>query len=489
MAGLTGTGPTHGSEVDRACAAAAQAAPAWARASRAERAAVLRGIADALESRASDIVPVADRETALGEARLTGELTRTCYQLRLFAEVLDEGAYLEAAVDHAGDTAMGPRPDLRRMLVPLGPVAVFGASNFPLAFSVPGGDTASALAAGCPVVVKAHPAHPDTSALCFEIMSAALGDRYAGVLGIVAGEQAGVELVEHPVVRAVGFTGSLAGGRALADRAAARPEPIPFYGELGSINAVVVTPAAASARATDIGTGLAGSALLGAGQFCTKPGLAFVPSGAEGDALRDAVAAAARDKSFTMLTERIAHSYRDGAAALRTLEVSTPVVADDASGDAVTATVLEIDVADLAANEVFLDEVFGPLTVLVRYGAVDDVLPVLRGLPGALTATIHAEPDDPDGGRLATVLQEVAGRLVWNGFPTGVAVSWAQHHGGPWPATNNSVHTSVGATSIRRWLRPFAWQNAPEAVLPDELRDGPVGVPRRVDSVLRLPER
>jgi NADP-dependent aldehyde dehydrogenase len=469
--------------VSETCAIAAEAATSWARATRAERGAALRRMADALEARAGDIVPLADRETALGETRLSGELTRTGYQLRLFAEVLDEGSYLEAAVDHAGETAMGPRPDLRRMLVPLGPVAVFGASNFPLAFSVPGGDTASALAAGCPVVVKAHPAHPETSRLCFEIMSGALGDSWPGLLGIVEGAQDGIDLVEHPVIRAVGFTGSLAGGRALADRAAARPEPIPFYGELGSINAVVVTPAAAAERAGEIGTGLAGSALLGAGQFCTKPGLTFVPSGSAGEVLRDAVVEAARGKSFTMLTEKIAHGYREGAAALRAL--AEPLVASE--GDAVTATVLEIGLADLTAHEVFLDEVFGPLTVLVRYDGVADVLPVLSSLPGALTATVHAAAQDPDAAALAAELQGVAGRLVWNGFPTGVAVSWAQHHGGPWPATNNSIHTSVGATAIRRWLRPFAWQNAPQSVLPDELRDGPVTIPRRVDGVLQLP--
>lgn len=476
-------------EVDQACVAAARAAAGWAKTSRADRAAALRTIADALEARRDDIVPRADRETALGEGRLAGELTRTCYQLRLFAEVLMEGSYLEAAIDHAGDTPMGPRPDLRRMLIPLGPVAVFGASNFPLAFSVPGGDTASALAAGCPVVVKAHPAHPRTSQLCFDIMSGALasvlGTEHHGVLGIVHGEQAGVDLVEHPAIRAVGFTGSLAGGRFLADRAAGRADPIPFYGELGAVNAVVVSPSAAAVRGTGIGTGLAGSALLGAGQFCTKPGLAFVPAGPGGDALRDAVIAEASGKSFTMLTDRIAAGYRHGAQKLH--EAGSPnLIATDPAEEAVTATVLEIELAQFAGNDVFLDEVFGPLTVLVRYTDLDDLLPVLRALPGALTATMHVEPDDPAAGALAEVLRDVAGRLVFNGFPTGVAVSWAQHHGGPWPATN-SIHTSVGTTAIRRFLRPIAWQNAPDAVVPVELRDDYNEIPRRIDGVLRMP--
>jgi NADP-dependent aldehyde dehydrogenase len=446
----------------------------------------LRAVADALETSRDDIIPLTDNETALGEARLAGELTRTCYQLRLFADVLAEGSYLEATIEHAGDTPMGPRPDLRRMLLPLGPIAVFGASNFPLAFSVPGGDTASALAAGCPVVVKAHPAHPQASQLCFEIMVAALGREYAGALGIVHGEQAGVDLVEHPVIRAVGFTGSLAGGRFLADRAARRTDPIPFYGEFGSVNTVVVSPSAASARGGEIGIGLAGSAFLSAGQFCTKPGLAFVPAGDGGDALRDAVIAEARGKSFTMLTDRIAAGFREAAGRLH--EVGAPnLVSADVADAPVSAAVLEIELAQLAANDVFLDEVFGPLTVLVRYSEPEDLLAVLRKLPGALTATLHVEQDDPVAGALADAFRAVAGRLIWNGFPTGVAVGWAQHHGGPWPATN-SIHTSVGASAIRRFLRPVAWQNAPDAALPVELRDEYREVPRRIDGVLRLPQ-
>jgi NADP-dependent aldehyde dehydrogenase len=260
-------------EVDRLCAAALAAAPGLDALGRAGRAALLRALADALEARRDDVVAVADREAALGPARLNGELTRTCYQLRLFAEVLEEGSYLEAAIDHAGETPMGPRPDLRRMLVPIGPVAVFGSSNFPLAFSVPGGDTASALAAGCPVVVKAHSSHPATSKLVFEVLSEAARKAGAqeGTLGIVYGQRAGARLVAHPAIRAVGFTGSVTGGRALLQIIEQRPDPIPFYGELSSLNPVVVTPSAAAERGDTIGRELVGSFTLGAGQFCTKP--------------------------------------------------------------------------------------------------------------------------------------------------------------------------------------------------------------------------
>jgi NADP-dependent aldehyde dehydrogenase len=478
-------------DVDAACRAAAGANLAWSRSSRADRAHVLDIMAAALEAMGDEIVATADRETSLGEPRLRGELLRTCYQMRFFGEVLEEGSYLEAAIDHAGSTPMGPRPDLRRMLVPVGPVAVFGASNFPLAFSVPGGDTVSALAAGCPVVVKAHPAHPETSRVCFETMTAAA--RSAGaphsVLAMVSGQQAGRDLVEHPAIQAVGFTGSVAGGRALADLAAARPSPIPFYGELGSVNVVVVTPAAARGRAAQIGAGLGASFTLGSGQFCTKPGLAFIPVGPDGDALRDACAAAVRGARFAMLTDGIRDSYLRGSAALGATGGVRDLLPDACEGDDPTrvgATLLELDAAALAGQPELLHEVFGPLAVIVRYGSIRELDPVLSRLPGALTATVHAEPDEPGLPDLSERLLQIAGRLVWNGYPTGVAVSWAQHHGGPWPGSN-SLHTSVGATSLRRFLRPMALQDAPASVLPSELRDGADPVPRRIDGVLRLP--
>jgi NADP-dependent aldehyde dehydrogenase len=458
-------------------AAAAAAAP-FAALGRDRRADLLDALAAALEAARDRVVATADRETALGPARLTGELTRTCYQLRLFGDVVRDGGYLEAAIDHAGDTPMGPRPDLRRMLVPLGPVAVFGASNFPLAFSVPGGDTASALAAGCPVVVKAHPAHPETSQLCFDLLARAARDFGApdGTLGIVHGVAEGADLVAHPAIRAVGFTGSAGGARALLDIIGRRPDPVPFFGELGSLNPVVVTPAAAADRADRLGTELVGSITLGVGQFCTKPGLVFVPAGPAGDAVVAAMAAAVSAVGpATMLTEAIAESFAAGADRLAAV---TEVVAR--GGLAVLLTVAAADLPPEATGECF-----GPVAVVARYTGGADLFAALDALPSSLTASVLRGPDETDlPAELTRRLLPRAGRLVYDGYPTGVAVSWAQHHGGPWPATN-SQHTSVGTSAIRRFLRPVAFQNAPEALLPAELRDGYTGIPRRVDGLLQ----
>src|SRR5688572_4188975 len=344
---------TTAEEVDRLCAAALAAAPALEELGRAGRAALLRALADALESRRDDAVTVADRETALGPTRLNGELTRTCYQLRLFAEVLDEGSYLEAAIDSPGQTPMGPRPDLRRMLVPIGPVAVFGASNFPLAFSVPGGDTASALAAGCPVVVKAHGSHPATSQLVFDVLDAAARKAGApdGTLGIVHGLQAGADLVAHPAIRAAGFTGSTAGARALLAIIERRPDPIPFYGELSSLNPVVVTALAAADRADRIGADLAGSFTLGAGQFCTKPGLAFVPAGPDGDTLVAAVRAAVAGMTpAVMLNAGIAASYERGTARLAAATGQPAGEPADSAGEPATGTGVPLLLTTTAAS-------------------------------------------------------------------------------------------------------------------------------------------
>ncbi|WP_460400232.1 aldehyde dehydrogenase (NADP(+)), partial [Actinophytocola sediminis] len=446
-------------------------------------------LADGLESRRADVVAVADRETALGQPRLNGELTRTAYQLRLFADVLTDGGYLEAAIDHAGDTPMGPRPDLRRMLVPLGPVAVFGASNFPLAFSVPGGDTAAALAAGCPVVVKAHGAHPATSQLCFEILTLAAGEAGApdGTLGLVHGVRAGADLVADPAIRAVGFTGSVAGGRALLAIIEQRPEPVPFFGELGSLNPIVVTPAAAAERAETIGRELVGSFTLGAGQFCTKPGLVLVPAGDAGDGVVGAMAGAVRETGQqVLLTEGIADSFGRGAAELADapgVEVLARGV--DADGSGFTATPLLLGTSAGRLPAAVTEECFGPVTVVVRYAGDDELFATLARLPSSLTASVLR-----GAGETALALSQRllarAGRLVYDGYPTGVAVSWAQHHGGPWPSTNTQ-HTSVGTTAIRRFLRPVTWQNAPADVLPAELADDYGAIPRRVDGVLELP--
>nr|WP_260312198.1 MULTISPECIES: aldehyde dehydrogenase (NADP(+)) [unclassified Rathayibacter] len=461
------------------------AAAAALRATEEERALWLEAVATALDSRSDDLVAIADAETHLGSPRLPGELARTTAQLRLFAAVIREGSYLEATIDHADPANTPPNGDMRRLLVPLGPVAVFAASNFPFAFSVAGGDTASALAAGNPVVVKAHPGHPETSTLTAEIVMAALVAAGApdGLFALVSGHEAGIALVEHPLITAVGFTGSVSGGRALFDRAVSRLVPIPFYGELGSLNPVVITAAAAAARGAELAAGLAGSFTMGAGQFCTKPGLVFVPSGS------DFAAALAPEiptrRGAVLLTESIRASFPRGLAAL-SAEPGVSVVAGDPEqgADGATAVALRTDVATLLKRpDVLLEECFGPVTVLVEYASEAELLATLAVVPGSLTATVHAEPEEPLGD-LVDALRSKAGRLLFGGWPTGVAVTWSQQHGGPYPAST-SVFTSVGATAIRRFLRPVTYQTAPAAVLPAALRDGnPLGIVRRVDGVL-----
>ncbi len=463
--------------------AARTAAGATAAADDATRASWLRAIADDLDGAVDELVELAMAETALPDARLRGEVARTTGQLRLFADVLLEGSYLEAVLDSADPAATPPRPDLRRMLRPIGPVAVFAASNFPFAFSVAGGDTASALAVGCPVIVKAHPGHPLTSRRTAELVVAAL-DRLGapgGTFALVEGFDEGLALVDSPAIQAVAFTGSLRAGRALLERCVARERPIPFYGELGSLNPVVVTPAADAARGATLAEGLAGSFQLGHGQFCTKPGLVFVPADSTlEDALPDFVGADVPK----LLTEAIT----EGFAAGRSRAVAVPGV-EVLAGDRDTATplVLAADASTLLEHEdVLLEEVFGPATVLVRYRDPAELRTALDHLEGSLTMTLHAEPED-DVDDLVDRMTERAGRVLFSGWPTGVAVGWAQQHGGPWPATTTQF-TSVGATAVRRFQRPVVYQDAPEHLLPPALRDGnPLGIPRRVDGRLALP--
>ncbi|MCT2594641.1 aldehyde dehydrogenase (NADP(+)) [Streptomyces sp. N2-109] len=481
--------PTAPAEVARIAAEAAAAAPVLEARGRAFRAGLLRAMGTALEARRAGIVALADRETAIGATRLHGELTRTVYQAGLFADVLDEGSYLEATIDHAGDTSMGPGPDLRRMLVPIGPVAVFGASNFPLAFSVPGGDTVSALAAGSPVIVKAHGAHPATSQLTFHILREAARAAGApeGTLGLVYGQQAGAALVADPHVKAVAFTGSPRGGRALLDIIAARPEPVPFYGEMSGLNPIVVTEAAAAKRGREIAEGLVRSFTVAAGQLCTKPGLVFVPEEAAGDALvaaaRELVAGSA---AGVALTEGIHAAYREisgDLAALPGVTVEAEGGPVPEAGYAVAPRLLSVRAAEITPE--VTEECFGPLTVLARYRDDAELRRALDALPASLTGTVHSEADEEQVTReLFESLRAKAGRVVHNGFPTGVLVSWAQTHGGPWPSTN-SLHTSVGATALRRFLRPVTWQNAPQSVLPYELWDK-TRLPRRIDGRLVL---
>ncbi|NUP23476.1 MAG: aldehyde dehydrogenase family protein, partial [Streptomyces sp.] len=397
--------------------------------------------------------------------------------------------------NHPDDTATPPIPDLRRYKVPLGVVAVYSASNFPFAFSVAGGDTASALGAGCPVVVKAHPDHPALSELVAKVLRTAAAEHGIpeGVIGLVHGFEAGIELIRHPLVTAAGFTGSIRGGRALFDAAAARPVPIPFHGELGSLNPVVITEAAAAERAEAIGTGLAGSMTLGVGQFCVKPGLVLVPSGAAGDGLVKSLTDAVSDTDAgVLLDHRMRDNFIAGVAERTELpEVESPVTPGAGGEHTVSAGFLTVAAEKLTsegAYDLLLEECFGPVTVVVRYDDDAQAQAVLSRLPGNLTATVHLSAEEAAGeGRGAEILAELtplAGRVLVNGWPTGVAVAAAQHHGGPYPATT-STSTSVGGTAIERWMRPVAYQGAPAALLPAELRDdNPLRLPRRFNGAL-----
>ncbi|WP_280419863.1 aldehyde dehydrogenase (NADP(+)) [Nocardia carnea] len=456
-------------------------------ADRERRAEFLRAAADELDTRQQELTAVGDAETALGIPRMTSEIARASGQLRMFAEIVTAGDFLDVIIDHADPGSVPPRPDLRRYRVPIGVVAVYAASNFPFAFSVAGGDTASALAAGCPVVVKAHPDHPATS----EATARALQDaaQRSGlppdVVRVVHGFDAGVALVRHPLVAAAGFTGSVRGGRALFDAAAARPVPIPFHGELGSLNPVVVTSAAAAQRAEEIGTGLAGSMTLGNGQFCVKPGLIFLPSGADGDhVLTTLVETIAGTEPGFMLDDRIRENFIRGVAARGALPGVETVVTAIHEHRRAGAAVLTAPVTALAEHDVLLEECFGPVTVVARYDSIEDLDPAMGLLPGSLSATVHigdTDSTDHTTHALLTRLSASAGRLVVNQWPTGVAVAAAQHHGGPYPAST-STSTSVGATAVERWLRPVAYQNTPDPLLPPELREqNPLQVPRIVD--------
>jgi NADP-dependent aldehyde dehydrogenase len=484
-------------EVDAAGEAGAAVAPLLDEAGPRGRARMLRLMADELDNDGDKIVELADRESALGATRLRGELARSSFQLRMFAAVLDDGAYLNVTIDHADpDAAPAPRPDLRRMLVPIGPVAVFGASNFPLAFSVPGGDVASALAAGCPVVVKAHEAHPATAQRCAEALrrGAARAGLPPQMLGLVHGSPAGADLVRHPAIRAVGFTGSLTGGRALFDLACARPDPIPFYGELGSLNPVVVTAAGAAERGEEIAAGLLASFTNGVGQFCTKPGIVFLPASTHGTRVRDRLATGTRKYQPTaMLAERIRVSYRNGAdlrAQLPGVVVLAESAVPEGTGFLAAARLLGVPahaLRDEVVRAALFDECFGPLTVLVEYADDAELLATVARLPGSLTASVHAGADETPAA-LVDLLRHRAGRLVWNGYPTGVAVAWATQHGGPYPSSTDWRSTSVGAAAIERWLRPIAYQSTPAQMLPEALQESnPWRVPRRIDGALQLP--
>lgn len=467
-------------EVDLAAHLAAGAFEIYRTTPGRQRAAFLRKIATNIESVAEEIIERAGQETALPRARLQGETARTCAQLRLFAQVAEEGSWVNARIDRADPERKPlPKPDIRSMLRPLGPVVVFGASNFPLAFSVAGGDTASALAGGNTVIVKAHTAHPGTSELAGHAVRQAVRecDLPEGLFSLLfgSGSQIGTALMKHPLVRAGGFTGSRTAGRILMDVAASRPEPIPFYAEMSSTNPVFILPGALRERAAHIAAGLHASFTMGAGQFCTKPGMVFLPKGPDAIPFENKLRQLVKDSTpFHLLTNTI-HSAYDSSIAGRKqhsgVEVSAAGSQTATEGFVANPVLFETDAESFLASD--LDaEIFGPTTILVQHSNRDQVLAIARGLEGQLTATIHGTDQDlRDFADLIAILETKAGRLVFNGFPTGVEVTHAMVHGGPYPSTSDGRSTSVGSHAIFRFTRLVCYQGFPDAALPVELRN------------------
>ena len=483
-------------DLERAAQLASEGFPAYSQTTGKIRAAFLRRIAGALESHREELAQRAHLETALPMPRLTGEVNRTANQFRMFASVVEEGSWVQARIDPAlPDRQPLPRPDLRSMLRALGPVAVFGASNFPLAFSVGGGDTASALAAGCPVIVKAHPAHPGTSELAANIVAEAVSAHSLppGVFSMLfdSGIAIGTALVKHPLIRAVAFTGSLRAGRALMDAASSRPDPIPCFTEMSSGNPVFILPGALRKGPAALAQGLFGSFTLGAGQFCTKPGVVFVPEASESTAFFDELKSLVEQaQPFTLLTGGIAREY-DRATEARAAHV--PVAAEahllsekpkDGSAFHAQAKLFTVCLDQLIGQPELADEIFGPDTLLVNCDSAQDYLRAARALSGHLTATIFGDEKDLAANRqLIQILEQKAGRLIFNGFPTGVEVAHAMVHGGPYPSTSDARFTSVGSLAIYRFARPVCFQNFPQAILPPELQDtNPLGIRRLRDG-------
>jgi NADP-dependent aldehyde dehydrogenase len=459
-----------------------------------QRETLLKRIAELLEVNAEAIMERAAQETALPAARLQGELARTCFQLRFYGAAAASALCAGARIDHGDpDRRPQPKPDLRSMTIPLGPVAVFSASNFPLAFSVAGGDTASALAAGCPVIVKPHQGHLGTSELMGLLVQQAARECGApeGVFSMLYGDgrDVGIELVKNPHVKAVGFTGSRSGGRALMDAAASRPEPIPVYAEMGSINPMFLMRGALAQGAEALAVGLYGSVTLGVGQFCTKPGLVFVETCEDAERfLAELTSRMASAPSGTMLTTGLCSAYRAGVEKLaqvcgvRCVALGSP---DEAAGRAQAGAALFVTSSEtFLGRHDLMDEVFGPSTLVVECASQAQMLEAARRLEGQLTATLHATTDELTQHReLVEVLAQKAGRLVCNGFPTGVEVAHAMTHGGPYPATADGRSTSVGSHAIERFLRPVSYQNFPDAALPPELQEAnPLGLRRLVDG-------
>src|SRR5271157_1474671 len=484
--------PASAEEVQLAARLSAEAFEVYRRTPGRERGAFLRKIASKIEAIAKDVIERAGQETALPRARLQGETARTCAQLRLFAQVAEEGSWVNARIDRADpDRKPAPKPDIRSMLRPLGPVVVFGASNFPLAFSVAGGDTASALAGGNTVIVKAHAAHPGTSELVGRMVQESVREcgLPEGVFSLLfgSGAEIGTSLMKHPLVKAGGFTGSRTAGRILMDVAASRPEPIPFYAEMSSTNPVFILPGALRERAESIAAGLHTSFTMGAGQFCTKPGMVFLPKGPDAASFTSKLRQLVTESTpFHLLTKSI-HSSYDSAIAGRKTDSAVELVAQGletgATGFAANSALFETDAESFLGSD--LDaEIFGPTTLLVQHSSRDQVLAIARALEGHLTATIHGTDQDlREFADLIAILETKVGRLVFNGFPTGVEVTHAMVHGGPYPSTSDGRSTSVGSQAIFRFTRLVCYQGFPDAALPDELKDAnPLGIWRMVDG-------
>lgn len=479
-------------DIDQATRLAEDAFASYSRLSNSRRASFLRSIADALQKISGEIIERAHQETALPVARLEGELARTANQLRLFAEVVEEGSWVNARIDTADPERKPlPKPDIRSMLQPLGPVAVFGASNFPLAFSVAGGDTASALAAGCSVVVKAHPAHPGTSELVGntirECVTAA--GLHEGVFSLLfdSGIEVGTRLVQHPLIKAVGFTGSLKAGRALMDLCASRPDPIPCYAEMSSTNPIFVLPGALK-QYDKIAADLTASYTLGAGQFCTKPGLVFLPPQNESSHLMEELRKhAAALPAFTMLTPGIAAQYKRGLTQRTEVDGARAVAVSEAVASATagtTAALLEADAEQILNNPDLSEEIFGPTTLLVRYQSHEQILEAAHKLHGHLTAAVLGTNEDLATHQdLIAVLERKVGRIIFNGYPTGVEVCHAMVHGGPYPATSDGRSTSVGTQAIFRFARPVSYQDLPQSALPEALQNSnPLNLLRMING-------
>jgi NADP-dependent aldehyde dehydrogenase len=481
-------------QVEEACALAGAAFDAFRATSDHERADFLDQIAAQILALGDELIVRAMAETGLPRARLEGERGRTMNQLKLFAELLREGSWQDARIDSALPQRQPPRPDLRLRFVGVGPVAVFGASNFPLAFSVAGGDTAAALAAGCPVVVKAHSAHPGTSELVGRAVVEAvrLAKLPAGVFALLTGSGHGIgdTLVRHPAIQAVGFTGSRSGGTALMATAAARPQPIPVYAEMSSINPVVLLPGALAKRGADIATGFAASLTMGVGQFCTNPGLVLGIAGADFDRFAAAAAEALKPvPAATMLTPGIASAYQRGEDQLAGLAQVDTLLRGESSGCQGAPSLFKTTGAAFLANHAMSAEIFGPASLLVACKDLAELLAVIEHLEGQLTATLQLQDDDEAdiaaARTLLPALERKVGRILANGYPTGVEVSTAMVHGGPFPATSDGRSSSVGTAAIQRFLRPVCYQNLPRALLPAVLREpNERGVWRRRDGAL-----